>query len=164
MTAAPLDATQDPVSAPVTLDSYAPLLGAEIEELRALAKPLAGKEVTMVNSTRVGGGVAELLHRMVPLLEELGLRPRWEVMAGDQDFFEVTKAFHNALHGSLAPLPSACVRHLPLLYRLQSFAPAPGFRIHGHPRPAAGRFDRRPPGGCGALDLALPHRSFEPLA
>jgi len=88
-----------------TLDSYVPLLGAEIDELRALAKPLAGKEVVMVNSTRVGGGVAELLTRIVPLLEELGLRPGWEVIAGDRDFFEVTKAFHNALHGAPVALP-----------------------------------------------------------
>jgi len=95
----------EPGSAGITLDDYVPLLGAEIEELRTLARPLAGKEVVMVNSTRVGGGVAELLNRIVPLLEELGLRPGWEVIAGGHDFFEVTKAFHNALQGSAAALP-----------------------------------------------------------
>jgi len=47
----------------------------------------------------VGGGVAEMLNRLVPLAEELGLAIRWEVMTGGEDFFEVTKAFHNALHG-----------------------------------------------------------------
>jgi trehalose synthase len=71
----------------------------EIEELRALARPLAGRSVEMVNSTAVGGGVAEILNRLVPLAEELGLHIRWEVMTGGEDFFEVTKAFHNALHG-----------------------------------------------------------------
>ena len=81
------------------LDRYRPLLGAEVDELRTLAKPLEGREVLMVNSTAVGGGVAELLNGMIPLLEELGLAPRWEVIAGGPDFFEVTKAFHNALHG-----------------------------------------------------------------
>jgi len=106
VTAPALDSAEDPASTAVTLDSYIPLLGAEIDELRTLAKPLAGKEVTMVNSTRVGGGVAELLNRILPTMEELGLRPRWEVIAGDRDFFEVTKAFHNALHGSLVPLPA----------------------------------------------------------
>lgn len=84
----------------VPLDDYSSVIGAgELEELRALAKPLAGRSVEMVNSTAVGGGVAEILNRLVPLAEELGLNMRWEVMTGGEDFFEVTKAFHNALHG-----------------------------------------------------------------
>jgi len=85
-----------------SLDAYRPLLGQEIDSMRALARDLRGREVLMVNSTAVGGGVAELLQGIVPLLADLGLKPRWEVMAGAPRFFEVTKAFHNALHG--APL------------------------------------------------------------
>src|SRR5947199_9573658 len=54
----------------------------------------------MVNSTAVGGGVAEILTRLVPLAEELDLNIKWEVMGGGEDFFEVTKSFHNALHGA----------------------------------------------------------------
>ncbi len=85
----------------IPLDDYAAVIGAaELDELRALARPLHGRTVTMVNSTAVGGGVAEILNRLVPLSEELGLRIRWDVMTGGDDFFEVTKAFHNALHGS----------------------------------------------------------------
>ncbi|MGB2677852.1 MAG: glycosyltransferase [Candidatus Acidiferrum sp.] len=85
----------------IPLDDYAAVIGAgELDELRALARPLQGRAVTMVNSTAVGGGVAEILNRFVPLTEELGLRIRWDVMTGGEDFFEVTKAFHNALHGS----------------------------------------------------------------
>jgi trehalose synthase len=84
----------------IPLDDYASLLGAaEIAELRALAKPLHKRTIQMVNSTAVGGGVAEILNRLVPLAEELDLAIRWDVMAGGNDFFEVTKAFHNALHG-----------------------------------------------------------------
>jgi len=84
----------------IPLSDYAAVIGeGEIEELRTLAKPLAGRSVEMVNSTAVGGGVAEMLNRLVPLAEELGLAVRWEVMTGGDDFFEVTKAFHNALHG-----------------------------------------------------------------
>ena len=83
------------------LDQYVPLLGAaEIDELRTLAKPLEGSTVEMVNSTAVGGGVAEILTRLLPLMRELGLDARWQVMEGGAEFFEVTKAFHNALHGS----------------------------------------------------------------
>jgi trehalose synthase len=85
----------------IPLDDYAELLGAgEIEEVRALAKPLRGRTMEMINSTAVGGGVAEILTRLVPLAEELELLMKWSVMSGGQDFFDVTKAFHNALHGA----------------------------------------------------------------
>ena len=88
------------VATRVPLDDYSGVVGpGEIDEMRALAKPLSGRTVQMVNSTAVGGGVAEMLNRLVPLAEELGLHIRWEVMTGGDDFFEVTKAFHNALHG-----------------------------------------------------------------
>jgi trehalose synthase len=86
---------------PATLDQYINLLGAaEVEELRTLAQPLEGSTVEMVNSTAVGGGVAELLSRVLPLMRELGLEAHWHVMEGDAEFFDVTKAFHNALHGA----------------------------------------------------------------
>jgi trehalose synthase len=52
-----------------------------------------------VNSTAVGGGVAEMLHRVVPLLNELGVSVKWDVIKGGADFFDITKAFHNALQG-----------------------------------------------------------------
>ncbi|GAC1633394.1 MAG: glycosyltransferase [Candidatus Acidiferrum sp.] len=84
----------------IPLDDYALLLGKpEIEEVRALARPLRGKTVQMVNSTAVGGGVAEILNRLIPLAEELEIDIHWDVLQGGPDFFEVTKAFHNALHG-----------------------------------------------------------------
>src|SRR3989442_10336776 len=92
--------TEVQVASRVPLDDYASLLGTgEIDELRALAKPLRGRSAQMVNSTAVGGGVAEILNRLVPLTEELDIKIRWDVMTGGNDFFEVTKAFHNALHG-----------------------------------------------------------------
>jgi trehalose synthase len=86
---------------PHSLDDYVSVVGAaEVDELRTLAHPIEGATVEMVNSTAVGGGVAELLTRMLPLMRELGLQARWQVMEADLPFFEVTKAFHNALHGS----------------------------------------------------------------
>jgi len=89
------------VPARIPLDDYSSVIGAgEVAELRTLAKPLAGRSVVMINSTAVGGGVAEILNRLVPLAEELGINIRWEVMTGGEDFFEVTKSFHNALHGA----------------------------------------------------------------
>lgn len=93
---------------PSSLDLYAPVVGAaEVEELRALAGPLEGATVEMVNSTAVGGGVAEMLTRLIPLMRSVGLEGRWQVLEADQPFFEVTKAFHNALHGS-AYQPGPC--------------------------------------------------------
>jgi trehalose synthase len=83
-----------------TLDDYTALLGTgEIEELRALAARVKGSSVQMVNSTSVGGGVAEMLNRVVPLMEELNLSVKWDVITGGDDFFAITKAFHNSLHG-----------------------------------------------------------------
>jgi trehalose synthase len=85
---------------PPKLDDYEAIIGRpQLDELHLLAGPLQGKTVKMVNSTAVGGGVAEMLNRMVPLLTEVGVRTRWEVITGGNDFFEVTKAFHNALQG-----------------------------------------------------------------
>jgi trehalose synthase len=82
------------------LDDYSSIIGdAEVAELRTLAARLRGRSVQMVNSTAVGGGVAEILNRMVPLMQELEIGVRWDVITGGEDFFAVTKAFHNALHG-----------------------------------------------------------------
>ncbi len=93
--------TEHAVSTRIPLDEYAALLGeGEIEDLRALAKPLRGRRVEMINSTAVGGGVAEILTRLLPLADELELNIQWHVMTGGEDFFEVTKSFHNALHGA----------------------------------------------------------------
>jgi trehalose synthase len=67
--------------------------------LRLLAKRLSGRVIQNINSTFSGGGVAEILQRMVPLLTELGVDARWSVIKGDMPFFEVTKKIHNTLHG-----------------------------------------------------------------
>ena len=61
----------------------------------------------MVNSTAVGGGVAEMLDRLVPLLAELEVTTNWDVITGGADFFAVTKAFHNALQGGEYDLTQA---------------------------------------------------------
>ena len=88
-------------AAPASLDGYESIVGsADLEELRLLAREVKGKTIKMVNSTAVGGGVAEMLNRLVPLLGELEVATRWDVITGGNDFFEITKAFHNALHGA----------------------------------------------------------------
>ena len=87
------------------LDDYARVAGEDvIEHLRQLAKALQGMSVVNVNSTRVGGGVAEILTKLVPLTRELGIDAHWEVIEGDADFFECTKGMHNALQGNRVDL------------------------------------------------------------
>ena len=95
-------------AATVGLSAYEPVAGAStVEELSELAKRLAGRRIVMVNSTRVGGGVAEILNRMVPLFMECGLEVQWEVIEGNEPYYRVTKAFHNALHGSSEAITQA---------------------------------------------------------
>jgi trehalose synthase len=67
--------------------------------LKRMGERLQGRTFLHVNSTKVGGGVAEILQRMVPMLQGLGIHTRWEVIEGDELFFETTKSFHNALQG-----------------------------------------------------------------
>ncbi|NIO16039.1 MAG: glycosyltransferase [Deltaproteobacteria bacterium] len=70
-----------------------------VSQLKRLAEPLRGLRVVNVNSTKEGGGVAEILNRTVPLMSELGLNVRWEIIEGDAQFFRATKAMHNSLQG-----------------------------------------------------------------
>ena len=82
------------------LSEYEAVVGPEVlDHLAQLARPLAGARLLQVNSTRAGGGVAEILHRLVPLLRELSIDARWQIVEGDADFYQVTKSFHNALQG-----------------------------------------------------------------
>ena len=82
------------------LEEYQPIVGKNIiDELEILGSHLAGRKVLNVNSTFSGGGVAEILTRMIPLLNQLGVDATWDVIHGDDAFFNVTKKFHNALHG-----------------------------------------------------------------
>lgn len=86
---------------PVTLQDYRAVASqGAIDLLHRLADRVRGRSLLHVNSTRVGGGVAEMLQRYLPLFQELGVQTRWEVITGDDEFFRVTKSFHNALQGS----------------------------------------------------------------
>lgn len=83
------------------LEAYAEVAGSDvIEHLRQLARPLRGMKVVHVNSTRLGGGVAEILTKLVPLMAELEIDTSWEVITGNDDFFQCTKNMHNALQGN----------------------------------------------------------------
>lgn len=80
------------------LSDYAGVVGEDvIDHLKQLAATLKGMKVVHVNSTRQGGGVAEILSWLIPLQCELGMEARWEVISGKNAFYQCTKHFHNAL-------------------------------------------------------------------
>lgn len=84
----------------IDIRQYASVVGqATVDELFLLGERLSGKVIQNINSTAVGGGVAEILTRMIPLLKQVGVDARWDVIKGDEKFFLVTKKFHNGLHG-----------------------------------------------------------------
>jgi trehalose synthase len=96
----------------ITWDDYAAIVGPEvIAQLHRLAERLGPVSFVHVNSTRTGGGVAEILSRAVPLLNEMGLKTTWEVIEGDPTFFEVTKGFHNALQGEEVQIQPSLLDH-----------------------------------------------------
>jgi trehalose synthase len=88
-----------------SLEDYRPIVGDEvIAEIRELAESLQGARVVHVNATAFGGGVAEMLYALVPLMRDVGLDAEWQVIEGADEFFDVTKAFHNGLQGMGIPL------------------------------------------------------------
>ncbi len=91
-----------------SLADYAPLIGdEEVASIRALANELRGARVLHVNATAFGGGVAEILATLVPLMRDVGLEAEWRVIYGSDEFFTATKSLHNALQGDHLPNPEA---------------------------------------------------------
>lgn len=134
---------------PSVLDGYRAVVGdGPVRVLEALARRLRDHRLVMVNSTAIGGGVAEILHRLVRLLLELGVPTTWEVMAGDAPFYAFTKALHNALHGIEAPLTDEARAH----YHAMNERAARELELNGDlvlihdPQPAALVLHRRTPG------------------
>ncbi len=82
------------------LQDYMGIVGDEmIHKIYQKTRKLYNKHIVHVNSTSQGGGVAEILHSLVPLLNDIGLDAGWRVLHGNSDFFSITKQFHNALQG-----------------------------------------------------------------
>lgn len=96
-----------PSSVPVTpksIDAYIPYAGEEaIQRIKDLAKPLQGARVLHVNATAYGGGVAEILASLIPMLRDLGIDADWQVIEATPEFFNVTKNMHNAMQGMYIP-------------------------------------------------------------
>ena len=87
-------------TSPKKLENYKELISEELfQEIEELAKDLKGLKIFQVNATPRGGGVAEILKSLVPLMKGVGLKAEWYTIPGKKDFFEITKEIHNALQG-----------------------------------------------------------------
>ncbi len=75
-----------------------------LDEINSYLSLLKGKRVAMINTTSFGGGVAEILHTLIPLMNDLGIETKWYTISADNEFFNFTKKMHNALQGKSSPL------------------------------------------------------------
>jgi len=83
-----------------TLEDHRPIVGDDvISAIYRKAASLQGKRILHVNSTYQSGGVAEMILSLVPLMNNVGIDTRWDILSGDADFFTITKNFHNGLQG-----------------------------------------------------------------
>ncbi len=82
-------------------------LPAQLDQAQRLAIGLKGLRVMNVNSTADGGGVAEILRSMVPLMRDVGIDAQWMVIPGNEAFFEITKKLHNLMQGGQGELTAA---------------------------------------------------------
>jgi trehalose synthase len=88
-----------------SLADYTHIVGRDlIAEISELAEPLRGRRVLHISATAFGGGVAEILYTLVPLMRDVGLECEWQVIYGREEFFNATKLLHNALQGAPADL------------------------------------------------------------
>lgn len=147
------------------LESYAGIAPKrDLIIIRLLGRRFAGRTFLHVNSTRVGGGVAEILHRMLPILNDIGIRARWEVIEGDPDFFDMTKKIHNALQGKPEEITSSMWEHHFQVNRINAEGMDLGadFAFIHDPQPVP-LIDFRPSGAKWVwrchIDLSTPHEA-----
>jgi trehalose synthase len=134
-----------------------------VEFLLRMAEKVQGKKIIHVNSTKLGGGVAEILRSLVPLLQSVGLDAQWEMITGNEEFFSTTKAFHNALQGQEQKIPPAMLQNYLEVNRenAKHLSLGADFVIIHDPQPAA-LIESRPPKGkwiwrCH-IDVSQPQR------
>ncbi len=84
----------------IKLENYRDIVGDEVfYSIYCKMRNLYGKHMLHINSTYIGGGVAEILSSLVPLMNDVGLDAGWRTIHGNIDYYGVTKKFHNALQG-----------------------------------------------------------------
>ena len=151
---------------PVPFEPYTELLEPSLtDELRDLVARMQGSRIIHVNSTPVGGGVAEILRSLIPISKGLGLDTDWYVVTPPNEFFDVTKKIHNLMQGAegaLTPEESQTYTTYAGNHENIDFSPidADVWILHD---PQLLPYDGPPPGGrISAHRLGLPHRPFRP--
>jgi len=82
------------------LENYVPIIGDQkIERLLNAVQKIKGTKILELNSSAIGGGVAEMLLSGIPFLNQLGVDAEWKVIRGTKSFYETTKCIHNLLQG-----------------------------------------------------------------
>jgi trehalose synthase len=134
-----------------------------VDFLFRMAEKMQGKKIIHVNSTKLGGGVAEILRSLIPLLQSVGLEAQWEVIAGNEEFFSTTKAFHNALQGREQKIPPTMLENYLEVNRenAKNISLEADFVVIHDPQPVA-LIQYRPPKGkwiwrCH-IDVSQPQR------
>ncbi|MBI4316939.1 MAG: glycosyltransferase [Chloroflexi bacterium] len=123
-----------------SIRDYVPVVGEDlVEDVYRLARPLRGARVLHLNATAFGGGVAEILSSLVPLMNDAGLNTEWRVIYGTDPFFNVTKSIHNALQGAPVNLSSEAERIYLEINKLnaEAFRGEYDFVVVHDPQPAA---------------------------
>ncbi len=84
----------------IPLEKYKEVVGEKkVIEIESIAEKISSQTVCHINSTSHGGGVSEILHRLVPLMRSVGIKAEWKVIKGSDKFFRITKTLHNGLQG-----------------------------------------------------------------
>jgi trehalose synthase len=137
-----------------------------MDEIRALAEPIAGKKVVHLSATAFGGGVAEINYTLIPLMQDAGLEVEWRIIRGAEEFFNVTKTIHNALQGDptgLTPEMEETFRRYQELNAGELVADDYDFIVVHDPQPV-GMIDHFPDSSAkwiwrGHIDFSEPNQS-----
>ncbi|HLC41205.1 MAG TPA: glycosyltransferase [Methylomirabilota bacterium] len=134
-----------------------------VDLLLKLAEKVRGRRFLHVSMTRYGGGVAEILQRLVPIMVDLGIEAGWEIIGGDAEFFSVTKAIHAALEGEDQIITDEMLQHYLEMNRLTALKlNLDADLVLVHDSPPASLVEHRPPEGTWVwrchVDLSSPHR------
>jgi trehalose synthase len=150
-----------------TLADYATIAARGLmDEIRALAEPIAGKKVVHLSATAFGGGVAEINYTLIPLMHDAGLDVEWRIIRGAEEFFNVTKTIHNGIQGDpngLTPEMEEIFRRYSELNAAELVADDYDFVVVHDPQPV-GMIDHFPGSNAkwiwrGHIDFSEPNQS-----